>query len=407
VRFSDDSLQKLGLLTSLYLAQGLPYGFFTTALPILMRKEGMSLALIGASSITAAPWALKFLWAPLVDKLKGSPLGARRGWILPLQLATVAITAMLAVSRDLVSGGSVLVLMAAAVVVMNLMAATQDIATDALAVDLLSEKERGLGNGVQVAAYRIGMVIGGSAIVALFDQTGWRTSFISMAGALAVATIPILLFSEPRHQRHGDKPASIGALVEFLGRESVPLWLVVIFVYKLGDALAGPMARTMLVDSGYSMTEIGVLFSTFGSTAGLIGAMLGGWAAQRVGRLRALVGAGLIHTALLAAYAWPAYAHAGREAIATLIVIEHLTGGMATVALFTAMMDICDPRTGGTDYTVQACVVVLAQFAGSGLSGVQAQAIGYGAHFLVVAGVSLVGVGVMAALFRRRPAAPS
>jgi predicted MFS family arabinose efflux permease len=78
---------------------------------------------------------------------------------------------------------------------------------------------------------------------------------------------------------------------------------------------------------------------------------------------------------------------------------------MATVALFTAMMDICAPRAAATQYTVQACVVVAAQFAGSVLSGVSAQAWGYGIHFLAVALVSVCGVVVMARRYRHRPSA--
>jgi MFS transporter, PAT family, beta-lactamase induction signal transducer AmpG len=401
---------KLGLLSSLYLAQGLPYGFFTQALPVVMRKEGLSLALIGAAAVLALPWGLKFLWAPLVDRYAGSALGARRGWILPLQGATFAFALLLAASRDLATGASLLALMAVAVVIMNLLAATQDIATDGLAVDLLRHRERGLGNGVQVAAYRVGMIIGGGVLVMVFDVAGWRATFGAMAAILALASAPILLFREPKSARHDTtERVALGAVMAFVRRPRVAAWLAVIAVYKLGDALLGPMARTMLVDAGYTLADIGWLFGTWGSAAGLAGAMLGGLAAQRAGRLPALVGAGLVHTALLAAWAWPALLPGvadARTLIAVLVVVEHLTGGMATVALFTAMMDICDARTGGTDYTVQASVVVATQFLGSVLSGISAQTIGYGGHFLVTAAVSLLGVVVMARAFARRPDVP-
>jgi len=76
---------KLLLLSSLYLAQGLPFGFFTQALPVLMREAGMSLKMISATSLLFLPWALKFLWAPLIDHV-----GTRRQWIVPLQLTAAA-----------------------------------------------------------------------------------------------------------------------------------------------------------------------------------------------------------------------------------------------------------------------------------------------------------------------------
>ncbi|MBI4864967.1 MAG: MFS transporter, partial [Candidatus Riflebacteria bacterium] len=87
------SRRKLALLSSLYFSQGLPYGFFVQALPVLLREAGVSLEVIGLTSLLALPWAFKFLWAPLVDRFDGSGLGRRRGWILPLQGIAVATLA--------------------------------------------------------------------------------------------------------------------------------------------------------------------------------------------------------------------------------------------------------------------------------------------------------------------------
>ena len=71
--------RKLGLLASLYVCQGLPFGFFTQALPVLLRKQGVSLEAIGLSSLLALPWALKFVWAPLVDRYFWPGVGRRPG----------------------------------------------------------------------------------------------------------------------------------------------------------------------------------------------------------------------------------------------------------------------------------------------------------------------------------------
>ncbi|MCA9710059.1 MAG: MFS transporter, partial [Myxococcales bacterium] len=87
---------KLGLLATLYFSQGLPFGFFTQALPALMRQQGVSLAAIGLSTLLALPWGLKFLWAPLVDRHAHARAGARRGWLLPLQLLSAAVLVALA-----------------------------------------------------------------------------------------------------------------------------------------------------------------------------------------------------------------------------------------------------------------------------------------------------------------------
>src|SRR5262245_16669426 len=86
---------KLGLLASLYLSQGLPFGFFTQALPVLMREQGLSLPDIGLANLLAIPWVLKFAWAPLVDRWGWPSFGRRRSWIVPLQIASVATALVL------------------------------------------------------------------------------------------------------------------------------------------------------------------------------------------------------------------------------------------------------------------------------------------------------------------------
>ena len=116
--------EKFLLLTALYMAQGLPFGFFIQALPVLLRAEGLSLPAIGLTSLLSLPWALKFLWAPLIDRE-----GARRRIILAMQGASAAL--MLAIA--FINPSSQMWLLLGAVLLTNLLAATQDIATDALA----------------------------------------------------------------------------------------------------------------------------------------------------------------------------------------------------------------------------------------------------------------------------------
>lgn len=411
----SSSTAKLALLSSLYFSQGLPYGFFTQALPVWMRQQGLSLTIIGASSVLALPWALKLLWAPLVDRYDGSPLGRRRGWILPLQAAsTAAIVALALVGNGAdttTAGTTVLWAMAGAMFITNLFAATQDIATDGLAVDILSPTERGIGNGVQVAAYRVGMVVGGGALLAGFSTFGWLPTLLMMAGLIAIMSVPTLLFREPPVVRvpssspSSSTPVSLLSSLSFFtrGGGTVAIWAGALALYKLGDALGSPMARTLLIDRGYSLRDVAWLLGTLGSVAGMVGAILGGVVARR-SRLRALLACGLVHAALMAAYALPVAlgldVEAGRTLVGGLVVLEHVTGGMATVSLFTAMMDASVKETGASDYTAQASVVVIASGVGSALSGVSADHLGYLWHFVLAGGICVVGSLAMWPIYR-------
>jgi PAT family beta-lactamase induction signal transducer AmpG len=385
---------KLGLLSSLYLSQGLPYGFFTQALPVLLRKQGMSLPDIGLTHLLALPWALKFLWSPLMDRYGSQGLGRRRGYILPLQFLAAGVLLLLALPEGISTP-----LLLAAVLGVNLLAATQDVAADGLAVNLLSAQEMGLGNGVQVAAYRVGMILGGGLMLVVFDATGWRPTLLSLGVMLLVATVPVLLYREPASEAPARQSLS---LTWWLKRPGSGGWLLLLFLYKAGEALATGMLRTFLTDAGLSLTEIGWMLGGVGFTAGLLGALLGGALVNRLGRRHALILFGVLQMGAVLLYALVARG-ASLPLLTVVCGVEHLTGGMATAALFTVMMEQCRPEHAGADYTVQASVVVIATGLSATVSGFSAQALGYAGHFLLAAVLCAVGTVYVLLTFHPLP----
>lgn len=381
---------KLRLLCALYLAQGLPYGFFTQALPVLLREQGYSLRMISLTSFLFLPWALKFLWAPFVDAW-----GTRRAWLLPLQLAAVAGALVLAL-LDLDQGLWPLFI---ALFFFNLVAATQDIATDGLAVNLLSPRERGLGNAVQVGAYRVGMILGGGLLLWLYAVSGFSVMFLAMALLLALTVLPVLALSEPPRA-----PAAVAAAIpvrsllaawmQRLRQPGVPLFVALICFYKFGDSMGASLVGPYMRDAGMTKEAIAWVKGTLGSGSTLLGAALGGWLAWRHGRRTALLAGGLLQTLSLVLYALSAFDHGGHDLIALACVAEHVLGGMAVVALFTLMMDACAPEHGSTDYTLLSCALVLGHGLASFSGGMVADFAGYGVLFTT--SVLLSGAGCLA-----------
>jgi MFS transporter, PAT family, beta-lactamase induction signal transducer AmpG len=273
----------------------------------------------------------------------------------------------------------------------NLFAATGDVATDGLAVEQLSPSERGLGNGVQVAGYRLGMITGGSLLLVWFDLMGWTIAMLTLAGVLALLTIPTFCFREAPASA---PQAHIGAVFTWFKRPRNTTWVGVLLVYKFGDALATGMFKPYLVDTGLSLAQIGWIEGALGSAAGLLGALFGGWWLTRVGYRHALSGFGLVSATSTALYAAASVSTLPVWGYATLVTAEHFAGGMATVALFTSMMHFCRRDTEGADYTLQASLVVLSTGLAGAASGFLAERLGYAGLF--TAGAILSALGALA-----------
>jgi PAT family beta-lactamase induction signal transducer AmpG len=380
------SIQKFGLLSSLYIAQGLPFGFFTQSLPVLLRKEGMALETIGFSAVLVLPWALKFLWAPVLDKW-----GSRRTWIITANL--LAVISMLILSfmplHDLVADG--IVILFSSFLLMNIFSATQDIATDSLAVNLLSQSERGIGNGIQVAGYRVGMILGGGLLLAWFTVLGWQYSMWILAAILLLATVPALYIHEKDHHQEQEE-LRLKDFFNFVKLPNVGLWLAIILTYKFGDHFSSTMVRPLLIDHGLGVKDIALILGTVGFAAGLIGALVGGWLVNLLGRFGALLLFGLIQVVAVSAWVLVPVCFESIELLYALSALEHFAGGLATAALFTVMMDHCRLACAGSDFTIQACLVVLASMIAAVLSGLSASRFGYEVHFLLAGGFAFVSL---------------
>ena len=390
------SIQKYGILTCLYFAQGLPYGLFTIAVPSIMRSRGASLPEIGLASLLTLPWAFKFLWAPLVDRYGLPKLGIRKTWLLALQLIGSLVFFRLGMVED--TGDYTYLLVG--FFLANLITATQDIATDGLAVSMLKPSERGVGNGIQVAGYRMGMHIGGGVLLMFFSFLGWQGIFIFMGFALLASTVPVLFYKEPPSTAYTEKIPAMKLLTDLVKRKGMLVWLGVIGFYKFGDAMATHMLKPFLVDIGLEPADFGKLLGTYGFLGGLLGALVGGLLVRQMGRYHAVFVLGVIQALAVFGYWLLGLGYLNEQHLTALCATEYFTGGMATAAIFTAMMDMCRPQSAATDYTLQASLVVIATNLSHVLSGYVAQAWGYNVNFALAGILSLAGAFLFGAFYK-------
>lgn len=401
-------VRLLGLLACLYFAQGLPSGLLAKALPVLLREHGVPLSAIGLTALLAAPWALKFLWAPFLDRF-----GTRRQWLLVLNSITLMLMLALSALEIGVWLSDFFLLFLALLFVLNLTAATQDIATDGLAVSRLQERLRGIGNSVQVIGYKIGMVLGGGVLLMLVDHYGWQTSYRGLALLIVLVLLPLFLMREPpavvaaSHVRWQGGRGYLRLLREFLARPGLGWWLLAVAAFKVGDALASRMIGPLLIDLGMNKADIGMLTGVAGSIAGICGALLGGLLLTRINLRTALLGFGSLQALGLLGYLLVVAALPSPPVLYAVVCFEQFADGLATVALFTGMMAVCRLHSPGTDYTLQASTQVIFSGLVVLMSGVLADAAGYRFVFAAGAGLTLLAlVPVVLSFAQRRGAAP-
>jgi PAT family beta-lactamase induction signal transducer AmpG len=399
-------LRKILLLSGLYFAQGLPFGFQAVALKAYLRQAGVSLEVLGYLSALSLPWVLKALWAPLVDRYYSVRFGRFKSWIVPMQsllLLTCAAAAFVPPDQT----RSLLVL----VFFMNLFAATQDIAVDGLAVDLLSESELGPGNSAQVVGYKIGMLCGGGLLVWASQWIGWAGLFGCMAGFIAIVLVGVLLWREPppshlRDARGGDSGAGdsgtqtlrgVMALLAGQFRSPTGRWLVAfVLTYKLGEALCDALFTPFLIDAHYTPQQLGLWVGSWGMGFSVAGSLIAGALVWRWPIWRALAVVCCLRALPLAAQWWLTLLDAPQPPeIIVVTCAEHFFGGMLTPCVFAFMMARVDRSIGATHYTLLASLEVLGKGVMSFYSGVIGVALGYSGAFALGVGLSVAFLFVL------------
>lgn len=388
---------KITLLIALYMAQGLPFGFFTLALPVLLRESGYSLKEISALSLVALPWVLKFLWASALDHT-----GTRRRWLLGFQFSSI-VAALLLTQADPRDGLIVLVVAAFA---FNTIAASQDVITDGLAVRMLDARERGLANAIQVGAYRFGMILGGGLLLFILARTNWQVTFVCMAGLLALTTLPSFALQEPAPTSAAPKYTAAQLAIGWLRRLMQPgivRFAAIIFLYRFGDQMVATLLGPFLIDQGMDKEGIALLKGTVGSASSLLGAAIGGWLAFSAGRRTAILSSGIAQAASYTLYIVAALGMGGVTLLWVATIAEGIIGTIATIALFTLMMDASDPEHAGTDYTLFASLVVVMGPIGNFTGAAVADAVGYAPAFTAGAVLALLGTLIVVRMLDRKP----
>lgn len=385
--------RKMLVVLLLGFSAGLPLYLTKSTLQAWATTAGVDLKTIGAASLLGLPYSLKFLWAPLIDGTRLPFLGRRRGWIAAAQVATAA--AVMAMSLHDPRQG--LVLLAANAFLVALFSATQDIVVDAWRIDVLTERELGLGASLHVMGYRVGMIAASAGALVLAERISWPQVYL-LCGVLALLPVgATLLAPEPRVT---PRPASFRTLVvepfgEFVRRVGgARLGFVLLFIvlFKLADSLLLNLAMPFLLSHGYQEAQVGILQGGVGIGTTILGAFVGGVAMTRLGLNRALWIFGILQMGSNAAYYGLAVMPPDTGLLTAAVVVENFCTGLVTASFTGFLMAMCSREHSATQFALLTSLMAFSRDVVVAPSGGIAESLGWPGYFLFTVAAGLPGL---------------
>lgn len=376
------------------LASGMPLYVLIQLVPAWLRDQGVSLTEIGLFALVGIPYTWKFLWAPLMDRWVPPFMGRRRGWMFLCQLALIVSIGILG-HFDPRQSTWVIAWLAFAVAFFS---ASQDVALDAFRREILPDRELGLGNSIHVQAYRISSLVPGSLSLILADLLPWAVVFWVTGAFMLVGAAMSLLVDEPASELplgKGLRASVVAPFQEYLQRRGwrgLALVLGFMFLYKIGDNMATALATPFYLDTGFSMTEIGLVAKHAALWPAIFGGLLGGVVMLRLGINRALWLFGVVQVVSILGFAVLAQSGPVLWLLAAVISFEYLGVGMGTAA-FTAFIARETSRMyAATQFALFTALAALPRTFANASTGAIVETVGWYQFFLLCALIALPGM---------------
>jgi predicted MFS family arabinose efflux permease len=376
------------MLFHLYIAQTIPMCFFSTAIPVIMRQEDFPLSIIGMIQLIKLPWIIKFLWAPMVDCRCRSGRDYKR-WIVGAELVYALF--LIGIScLDLATNFTWIIVL----VIFSLMtSATQDIATDALAIRLFDHKGKGLANSMQSMGSFGGAIVGSGLALIILQQLGWSVVLPALALFVLMALIPLWrnkqldLQKRPKHS-----PASMKDIIRFFQQPRIGRQLFFLLFFYAGIIGLLAMLRPYMVDLGYDLKQIGWMSGIVGTSCAFLTSFATGFMVRRRGRafVRRCLGSYIFLATLF--FVSLSFTHPSTWQLYIAIMLLWSSYGAGTVIVYTTAMDVVRPGREGTDFTLQIVITHLAGILISILSGFVAEHYGYASLFMMESSIAFLSL---------------
>jgi PAT family beta-lactamase induction signal transducer AmpG len=410
------SERRLIIIFLMGFASGLPFLLSGATLSIWLTETGVSLTTIGFFALAGTPYNVKFLWAPLIDRVPlpvlSKLLGRRRAWMILIELGLMASIIALGLSEPHSAPGITAILALA----VAFFSASQDIVIDAYRIDILDEDLQGAGAAMTQAGYRFGLLASGAGALYLATEIVWSLVYGIMAGLVLVGFITALCAPIPhadtairttrKAEKHWFHSTVAAPFFEFFQRNGLATALVIlsfILLYKFGDAFAGVMANPFYIKIGFTKVEIANISKIFGVGATLLGVFAGGLIVKRYGVLKSLFYCGILQMFSNLMYAAQAAIGADVRFLFATIGIENMSGGMGSAAFVAYLSLLCNTTYTGTQYALFTSFMAFGRTWLSASSGWVADQTNWITFFLISTFAALPGLLLLFGMMRRLP----
>ncbi len=393
---------------------GFPWVLIGSALTLWLREDGISRTAVGFAGLIFSVYAINFLWAPLIDRIKlpilGDRLGHRKGWIVLFQLAI--ITALLLWSQ--LSPTQDLTLIVALGLVIAIASASQDITLDAFRIEQVRANETAsmtAGAAITVIGWWTGFKLGGLVLLNVadsFEASGdvmyWQNTFIVMIGLMVVMNIGLMLIPENPPEKQNPLPkdnAAAAAAVWIKDTVITPLTgffvanglkigiaiLAFVFLFKIGEAFMGKMSIVFYKELGFSKSQIGLYSKGLGWITTVVFTLIGGFVAMRFGSVKALLYAGIAMASTNILFSVLAWVGPNTSLFAFAIILDDLAAAFSNVAFVAFISLLVDRRYTATQYALLASIGTAGRTFFASSSGLLVDSLGgdWGLFFIITA----------------------
>jgi PAT family beta-lactamase induction signal transducer AmpG len=402
---------KVAAMLMLGFSSGLPFFLTGNTLGYWMRDEGTTLSAIGFLSWVGLAYSVKFLWAPIIDRVDApmfGRFGRRRGWMILTQiLIGIGLVGMSTIG---LAAGLAWIGVLALLVAFS--SSTQDIVVDAWRIEAAADSdELGLLSAAYQFGYRIAILVSEAAILLVANRVGWRLSYTVMAVLMAIGVSASLMATEPLRAKkvfeskaetplwtpRGFFDAVIGPFREFFRVYGwlALLMLAMISFYQLPEYMTGPMYNPLYHDLGLSKDVVGTVRASIGLVGTLAGITAGGFSALRFGYMPTLIAGVILKILVIANFATLAYAGPSVPVFAAVIAVDNFGIGFAGVALVTYMSSLTSLGYTATQYALLSSAYTYVGKFAKGFSGLWVERLAAGRPLLDAYALFFIGAGLL------------